>query len=278
MPEPATNRSLLAVVSREPTVHFAVLAAALFAVGALARAGAPRDVVHIDRAEVQARITEIESSRGTPLTPEEKHRVEDEYIDEQVLVAEALSMGLDDDARIHDFLAQKMLHVLSADVIQPTDAELEAYYSQNLARYQLPATADLAELIVATDDPLPREWVAQLEAGVAPERVVTALPVRLDELTNVTSPELTGIFGPALAERVFGAEAGGWVGPHRTVRGEHWLYVIRRADARSPPLETVREQVRLDWIVDQEAERLERRVAELRGRYSIAFTGPEAAP
>ena len=37
-------------------------------------------------------------------------------------------------------LSQKMLHLLSGDVPQPTDGELRAYYDENRARYGRGAT------------------------------------------------------------------------------------------------------------------------------------------
>ena len=71
------------------------------------------------------------------------------------------------------------------------------------------------------------------------------------------------------------ARSGDLIGPHHSVRGQHWIRVISRTEAATPPLDSVRAQVRLDWIVEQEEARLERRVDELRDRYSIVFTGPE---
>jgi hypothetical protein len=60
------------------------------------------------------------------------------------------------------------------------------------------------------------------------------------------------------------------------VRGQHWIRVISHTEPLTPPLDSIRAQVRLDWIVEQEEVRLERRVDELRDRYSIVFT-PEGA-
>ncbi|GIT21560.1 MAG: hypothetical protein CM1200mP40_12420 [Gammaproteobacteria bacterium] len=59
---------------------------------------------------------------------EQRQLVATIYVEEQILVQEALALGLDNDARIHDMLAQKMRHVLSGNVIQPTELELESYY------------------------------------------------------------------------------------------------------------------------------------------------------
>jgi hypothetical protein len=46
-------------------------------------------------------------------------------------------------------------------------------------------------------------------------------------------------------------------------------------DAVPRPLEVVREMVRLDWIAEEEEQRLAERVAEIRARYTVVFVGGE---
>jgi len=258
---------------REPTFHFVLLAGVLFLASAVLNAGDSR-TIEIDRAEIEARISQIEAT-GVVLAADERQQVLEAYVDEQVLVREALAMGLEDDARIHDFLAQKMLHVLSADVIQPTESELEAYYAANHARYATEPTATADEVVFATPDTLPAALRRQLGDGASPEQLVTDVPMRRSALSDVTLDGLAGIFGADVARAIFRADAGEWVGPHRSVRGQHWLRLRSRTEEASPPLDAVRAQVRLDWIVEQEAARLERRVRELRDGYDVVLVGEE---
>ena len=179
---------------REPTLHFALLAAVLFAVTAVvgSRAG---DVIEIDRDQIVLRIRQLEAARGAPLSQEERLVVEDAYINERVLVREAKALGLEEDARIDDVLVQKMMHVLSADVIQPSQSELEAYYADNRIRY-------------------------------VPEPSVT-----IDEV-----------------------------------------------EATPLPFDVVKDLVRLDWIGEREQDRLDERIAELRGGYSVVYDRPGSGP
>jgi hypothetical protein len=216
---------------------------------------------------------QIEASIGAPLSPEDRQRVEDAFIEQQVLVREAQALGLDDDSQVHDILAQRMLHVLSADVIQPTDVELEAYFEANRGRYTPPPAVTVDELVVGTEDPLPAALRDQLRDGVAPGELVSGLPTRSDVLTEVTLDDLTRIFGEDMARRVMASQEGDWVGPHHTVRGQHWLRVTERTGSAPPTLDAVREQVRLDWVSEQEQARLEQRVNELRSRYAIEMIG-----
>lgn len=273
--ERTSAKALVAGVLREPTVHFVLIAVALFATSAAMRARSDGRVIEIDRGRVTARIAWIEANLSDRLTAEERRRVEEAYVDEQILVREALAIGLQEDPQVQDILAQKMLDVLSADVLQPTEAELEAQYHANRARFASPETATVDELVVETDHSLPTDLQNQLKRGVAPRRLASSLPMRHHVLTQVTLDGLTRTFGGTTAELIFGAVHGAWVGPHVSVRGQHWFRVTERTESVTPALDVIREAVRLDWAREQEQVRLQRRVDELRGRYDVVFTGDE---
>ena len=109
------NTSLLQKLIREPTVHFFIIALLIFALYAITQSG-NENLLEIDQREIDARIFTQELSRGEELTQEQRELVTAFYIEEQILVREALSMELDNDERIHDILAQKMRHVLSGNL------------------------------------------------------------------------------------------------------------------------------------------------------------------
>ncbi len=144
---------------REPLFHFVLLAATLFALAALF--GPESDVIEVSREEIEWRILQVEAEQGRRLTDDERRVVEEEYLDERVLVREAQALGLSVDERIDDILVQKMLHVLSGDVIQPSDDELAIYYVGNVERYERAPAVTIDELVVVEGDPLPpRSWTA----------------------------------------------------------------------------------------------------------------------
>ncbi len=269
--------SLLTRVSREPTVHFALLAALLFAVTAFVGHG-DDNVIEIDRDQIVLRIRQLEAERGAPLSVAERSLVEEAYIDERVLVREAKALGLEVDARVDDILAQKMMHVLSAEVIQPTQAELEAYYTENRMWYipQLSVTID--EVVVPEGSSQGRALPTQLQEGVPPEELVGDLLIGHRVMSDMTSETLVQVFNDETAAIVLEAELGVWVGPHETVRGYHWLRVTERSESTPLPLDVVKDVVRLDWISEREQGRLDERIAELRRGYSIEFTREGVTP
>jgi hypothetical protein len=243
----STGDSLVHRLVREPTLHFALLAAFLFLVGAGAKSW-NRPVVEIDPRAVELRVHQLERGRGASLSEEERQRAEEAYIDEQILAREARARGLDDDENIRSILYQKMLHVLSGEVREPTEEEMRQYLDSHRARYALrPAVT--------------------VEDGVGPEG-----RRRKTVLTRVTEGELAWSFGEETAAMIFRAEPGRWVGPHQSAEGEHWFRVIERfTGAGAPPLEAIRDQVRFDWMAQAEGALLAERVAELRKRYQVQY-------
>ena len=273
MAEPTSATPLFRRILREPTSHFVLLAAVLFGANAVLESWRG-NVITIDRVQIDVRIAELEAIRGAPLSPEERQLVEDAYIDEQVLVREALDMGLEADRRIDDILVQKMLHVLSGDVIQPTEDELREFYEANRASYTPESTLTIEEVVIAGDSPAAGDLVARLRVGASALELAESSDARSSVLRAVTGGDLRRLFGPVTAELILSANTEGWIGPHETVRGQHWFRIVERTTPELPPLDSVRERARLDWVADQEAARLDQAVRELRDRYNIVIEEP----
>ena len=268
---------LRAPLLREPTLHFALLAGALFLVTTVVGRKKSNEV-EINRASVEAAVAQIEAQNGTPLGARERQEVERTLVRQEILVREALARDLDQgDSRIREILVQKMLDVLAADVIQPTEAELSEYYEANKDRYRSSGTVTVDELVIPVAGSLPPALQRQLEQDVPAEALKSDLPLSSKRLQDASLEDLAAVFDPETASRLSGAEPGHWVGPYRSVRGQHWFWVVAAAGSRLPPLDEIREQLRLDWAAEQETARLERRVAELENSYSVKLTGNDTA-
>jgi hypothetical protein len=264
--------SLFRRVSGEPVLHFTLIALGFFLVGELASSSG-QEVIEIDRQEVEWRIQQIE--RDTPLSEEERKLAERTYVDEQILAREARVRGFDDDERIRSILSQKMLHILSGGVIQPTEAELRAYYEENQVRYVRAPSVSMDEVVVTSggSGTLPPEIGAELDV----QRLSRNERLRHAVLTEVTIGDLSLVFGSEMAAKVFEAELGVWIGPHRTALGEHWFRISDHFDEMTPPaFDAILGQVRFDWVSEKEDVLLQERIGELRELYSVKFVGAES--
>ena len=267
MSEHNRNQSALNRLLHEPMTHFVVLAVLLFGVYGISSLGGG-EVLEVRQQDIDARIFMQELSAGRELTQEERDGITALYIEEQILVREAVRLELDNDARIHDMLAQKMRHVLSGDVIQPDDTELRAYFEANRDRYTSLETVTVDELVFDTSDPAD-EALALLAAGGEPEEITAREPGTDSPLPNVNRLDLSNIFNDEFADNVFAAQTGEWVGPYISNRGQHWLRVTERAEAELAEFEEIVDRVRLDWIATEEDRLLQIEVDRLWDDYVI---------
>jgi len=269
------NISKLQSLLREPTFHFFIMAMVIFAVYGIS-SSTQESVLELDQREIDARLFMQEMASGQALSEEQREYLTSAFVEEQILVQEALKMGLDNDARIHDILAQKMRHVLSGDVIQPSQEELQTFYDSNLERYRSLPSLDANEIVFNTREELPVEVSNALSSGADADTLLELEDGNADPLPNVNKLDLSNIFDDEFAERVFITEIGAWQGPFLTNRGQHWLQVTSRRASRLPPLTEIRDRVRLEWIAAEEDLRLQTQIDRLWEQYSVRIGNAEA--
>ena len=276
MKEPEKTKNLVDQLMNEPTVHFFVIAVVVFIVYAISNLSGD-DVIELDQREIDARILMQEMVSGQPLTSEQQEFITASYVEEQILVKEAVELGLDNDARIHDMLAQKMRHVLSGDIIQPTPAELESFYSSNSELYRAPATVSVDELILDTRNEIPIEIQTLISEGVNSDEILEMASGSSAPLPNANHLDLSNIFAPEFADAVFQSQGNEWIGPFSSNRGQHFLKIIERSEERIPPMAEIADRVRLDWITQEEEIRLQQEVNKLWDRYEIIINDDGSA-
>lgn len=276
MKEPEKTKNLVDKLINEPTVHFFVIAVVVFIVYAISNLNGD-DVIELDQREIDARILMQEMVSGQPLTSEQQEFITASYVEEQILVKEAVELGLDNDARIHDMLAQKMRHVLSGDIIQPTPAELESFYSSNSELYRAPATVSVDELILDTRNEIPIEIQTLISEGVNSDEILEMASGSSAPLPNANHLDLSNIFAPEFADAVFQSQGNEWIGPFSSNRGQHFLKIIERSEERIPPMPEIADRVRLDWITQEEEIRLQQEVNKLWDRYEIIINDDGSA-
>jgi parvulin-like peptidyl-prolyl isomerase len=176
-----------------------------------------------------------------------------------VLYREALKLGMDqDDEVIRRRMVQK-LEFLTEDLAaqaQPTQAELQAFFDENLDDYRLPELRSFTHIFYNIDrrgesafEDAERD-LAALRASPTP---VARAPERGDRFLlqydyPAQSPdEVRRAFGQRFAEALFEFEPGDWQGPIASGYGLHLVRVIDVQEAHVPELAEVRNIVERDF-------------------------------
>ncbi len=275
----------IGTILRSPLLHFFVLGGlvfSLYAVMAPPEARGPRDdVLRLSETEMNRMADGFLAAWGRAPTEAESRGLVRDWAIEEVMVREALALGLDKgDAMIRNRLRAKMefLAEAPAAAMTPDEATLEAYYAENAAAYARPAQVSFAQVLLPGDATAEEVTAlrAELEQGADPAGLgqATMLPPRLEAMaTSAVERVFGGGFGAAVAE----VPVAVWSGPLSSGYGQHLVRLDAVEVAQLPPLERLRDKVIADW---RSAEARKMRGAftdELLNRYTLDLPGEEAA-
>ena len=267
---------------KDPLALFLVVGAALFAIDAW-RSAEGDNVIRVGPLDIARLQDQWALQMGRPPSDEELDALVNAHVREEMLVREALAMGLDgNDVIIRRRLAQK-LTFLTEDLalLEPADeAELEAFFQANAERYRVAerltfshayfspdrrdaARADATAALAAIDD---ANWRAQGD------------PFMLRRTyAQVTLADVRKDFGAAFAQALDGLAGGkagdgekaGWQGPIESGYGFHLVRLNSRAPSRLPAFAEVATRVRGDFDAERRNQANERYQEALRARYRI---------
>ena len=278
---------------REPLLLFLVLGALLFGLHTLVN-DPPTESDTTNRIQVTAaHIDQLRAGwqrqMGRPPQRQELQGLIDAFIREEVLVREALALGLDrDDIVVRRRLAQKMNFLVEdlALLNEPTEAELSDYFEQHPDLYRLPPRISFTHIYFSRDhrgdatQPDAEHALNQLAAADQPPLSAPELgdPFGLPYDYALQSPrEVSNVFGQSFAGTLFDLAPATWQGPLVSGYGLHLVRVQERVEGRLPEFEEVRELVLRDFVEDSRREAKDLAFTALRDRYEIEITEDAAA-
>jgi len=286
-PSPAAGgrSAWLRHVLREPLVHFVVLGAVMFG-GYRLMNGQPQPASSKQRIEItkddlrQLAVVWLAQGREKP-TPGQLQSLVNEKADSEMLVREAVALGLDkDDEVIKRRLAQKMDFLLAdiSALAPPTHEELAAWFEAHKADFTKPARMRFRHLYFSADK---RGEGAREAAEASLRRIAGQPPASLgtadiadpfmfrDYYADVTPEQMAKEFGGPFAKALFELKPGDWRGPVESGYGWHLIWIDSLEPPRVPALEEVRVAVAQAWQEEKYREVKQRAMNEIRSRYEV---------
>jgi peptidyl-prolyl cis-trans isomerase C len=269
-------------VLREPLLHFLFLGAAIFLIAHAieARRDAASARIVVDQ-RVVARIASLERAQSG-IAPDAAllDRLVANYVDDELLYREALRLGLDrNDEIVRRRLIQK-IEFLQHDVITDgavDEVALRAYYDAHRARFTEPARISFAHLFFSPDrggnaaaHARATRALASIAAGADPG--AGDPPPVASSYRAITPADARQIFGTAeFAQWLGHRQPARWVGPVRSGYGWHLIRVSDRAAARAADFDSVRAEVRAEYLRDAGEVARRRQLEALRARYRVSL-------
>lgn len=160
----------------------------------------------------------------------------------------------------------------------PSEADLRVYYARHADRFVQPPRVQLTHVYLSAQhrgpaitmaatqllDRFRREGIDPLQATAAGDPFIHGAQIPLS-----SRDEIERKFGPGFADAVETADLHTWVGPVRSSYGLHLVWIDQRLPTQAPSYEAVRNQVVHALLLDRSEQRLEQRLATLRGRYQV---------
>lgn len=272
-------------VLSQPLLHFLLLGALIFAAYGLVAPGsetepdqAGEDII-VTQQQLDRLIEEYRATWQRAPGPEEITALIDGYVREEILVREALRLGLNQgDTVIRRRLAQKMdfLATSAARSQQPTEQDLAGFYAENQAYYHRPGRIAFEQVFLgpAADEELVEELLANLRAGANAEQLGkrTLLPFRM-RLSD--KGRIEGLFGEGAFEQLEVLPLNEWRGPVKSGYGVHLVRVTENQPSQVLAFDLVREDVVTDWTQKRAQDIRADALEAMRQRYRIVL--PEAA-
>jgi len=261
--------------SSEPLVHFIAAGLVLFAISEWRQAdGSTSRIVITPQREAQLANRYAMQFGATPSEAMLSQLVERE-IEEEILFRRGVALGLDrDDEIVRRRVVQKMQFLLD-DVqapAEPQEAELSSYFAAHAERYMTPPRVTFSHVYFSTDDDAARQTLQRLADGAEASGVGDPFP-DLHYFSSYEPEQVRRLFGRTdFANAVFSAPTGQWVGPYRSGYGWHLIRVEARQEAQQSLFADVRDRVRTDYLLDEQARRNLAAFNELAGEYEVVRT------
>lgn len=286
-PVPWTHRLMLKPLLKEPLLHFLLIALAIFAVHGLVGADAEKktDSIVVTAPKIEQMASLFAKTWQRPPTADELKGLIDDHVKEEILVRQALEIGLDkDDTVVRRRLRQKMefLNNADAEALEATEVELQAYLAANPGAFRVDGMLAFQQVFLNPQrrgEAIDQNAASVLEALLAdpaadpsPLGDPTLLPPGLP-LSGAASIGQT--FGFDFAEALGKAPVGHWTGPVTSTFGLHLVRVTERVQGRTPTLDEVREAVAREWTNARRKELEDKHLAELLKGYKVTIESPD---
>jgi len=265
---------------REPLLHFLIGGLGLFLLFDLVSEStrSSDDEIFVSAGQIAHLQAIFRKTRQRPPSADEIRRLIDNFIVEEVLYREALSIGLDkDDTIIRRRLRQKMEFLLDDfTIVEPSDADLQQYLTNNPDRFRKDGLISFSQIYLneySGDKAV--ELLSGLQVGEIKnpsERSESyLLPYHIEEASeSVVSAQ----FGEKFMLQLFALDVGSWLGPVDSPFGIHLILIDKIVEGWIPELEEIRQRVAQEWLVDFREKAQQGILEQMRAQYSITIDMP----
>ena len=238
-------------------------------------------VINITATQVDQLAAQFSSVWRRPPSEDELEKLVDDYVREEVYYREALALGLDqNDAVVRQRMRQKIefLTDTGAQLLEPTEEELQAFLAANEKKYRQGSRRALEQLFLG-QNPSPENISLALEELKAdPAKTTTGMGERslLPAEISLSLPQaIDSVYGNGFYDQIADFPLGQWAGPVHSSYGFHLVRILQKEAELVPNLSAVREEVLRHWRAIKAKELRELDYTTRKERFTIEIYGRE---
>ncbi len=246
---------------------------ALFAIDYMVQQRDTREIA-ITLPLVQKLAVQWEAQTKRPPSPRDLDMLIEGYIREEILMREAIALGLDDDdVIIRRRLAQKIEFTLGEgfDAEQPSEDMLRQFYADHIASYNRPERLSFRHIFLAEKPETAAALLAALDKDPESWKMLGQPFMLQRDYVDRSQNDLAELFGGEFAQNLFARNGKAWQGPLQSAYGWHLVQISERFAPQQPDFATVAERVARDWVVQAEQTAKDKAWADLRAKYTITM-------
>jgi len=243
----------------------------------------PKALVQFLQFQNKSFNAETAKSKYTALNAEEKQQLIDDYIREEVMFREAISLGLEEnDQIIRRRLIQKIEFInlgFQSELEEISEAELNTYFDQHLTQYIIDASVTFTHVFF--DQNQHKDKTFELASKTLKTLNKTAVPFSKAaqygqrfffhrNYVDRTPAFIGSHFGDDFSKQIFTLTPGTiWHGPIESAYGYHLVLLTKNEASRTPVLQEVASEVLGDLQRIRLSEMKQRALAKMINEYTI---------
>lgn len=231
--------------------------------------------IFLGKAEVENIANQWAQSIGRHPSSQELERLIDAYLDEEVLVREALDMGLDqNDIVIRRRLAQKARLLLEDRIaIEPVQPEeVLQYFETHKKDYQTAEQFSFSHIFFSpeerNDSRADAESTLTQVSNTNWKQFGDAFLLQ-DSYKDVSAGRIRRDFGSRFSTSLSKAKSNRWDGPIPSVYGHHLVLISSRTPPKDATFESVKVEIRKDLELERQNSANDAYFDQLRTQYTV---------
>lgn len=251
---------------RDPLVLFLLCGGGVFALY-YSLEDTSASVVELNEVNRNVFAEQFELLTGREASSEDIQKIEQDYIEEEVLFREAVDAGMHlSDPEVRSKLVEEMRYQVTGALPEPEETDLVSYYLEYIDRYYIEPTFSFQHVYF---EQLPQQSAELLEKLAQGEEVEGDEFWRGRNMPNYGVSMIRGMFGKAFLDDLGSREQRQWYGPVESLLGWHYVIITHTSERQPLSFDQAKMQVTNDYTVDVLQQSVDAYIKTLGDKYHI---------